>query len=66
MLQLFVEAISVGVLLAPVLLAAWYAVNPSSPWSILLMGFVIGVLFHLACEVTGVNLWYCRHGHACI
>jgi hypothetical protein len=27
--------------------------------------FVIGFIFHLLCEVTNVNKWYCKHGQAC-
>jgi len=27
--------------------------------------FIIGGLIHLFCEVTGVNKWYCKNGHAC-
>ena len=27
--------------------------------------FLTGFLGHLLFEVTGVNRWYCKHGHAC-
>lgn len=27
--------------------------------------FVSGVVVHLACEVMGLNSWYCRNGFAC-
>lgn len=66
MLKLAIEAFSVGALLAPTLLLAWNMTKPQSPQAILLLGFVIGVLFHLACELVGINKWYCQHGHACI
>jgi hypothetical protein len=26
---------------------------------------VIGILFHILCEVFGLNKWYCKHGKAC-
>ena len=28
--------------------------------------FISGFLFHLLCEITRVNQWYCKNGHACI
>ena len=27
--------------------------------------FVVGFLFHVICELTGINTWYCKHGSAC-
>lgn len=66
MMQLLIEAISVGAMLAPVLLAVWMVIKPTTPQAILLMGFVIGLLFHLVCEWVGINRWYCKYGHACI
>jgi len=27
--------------------------------------FVVGVMAHLVCELTGINKWYCTGGNAC-
>ena len=27
--------------------------------------FVVGIVTHLICEVTGMNKWYCKNGTAC-
>lgn len=27
--------------------------------------FVSGFLFHLFCEFSGINKWYCKNGNAC-
>lgn len=32
---------------------------------ILLSYFITGFLFHLICEATGINKWYCVNGNAC-
>jgi len=60
-----VEALAIGVMTALVLMAARRVTTVASDANALLVGFVIGVLIHLACEFTGINAWYCRHGSAC-
>ena len=65
MLAVLIEAAAVGAVLAPFLLLAMVLVKPTSAISILLIGFVLGFLFHLLCELLRVNRWYCTHGHAC-
>ena len=27
--------------------------------------FISGILFHLICEFSGINKWYCKNGIAC-
>lgn len=27
--------------------------------------FISGFLFHVLCEISGINSWYCKHGFAC-
>ena len=50
-----VEAVVVGLILA---LMMW-AVTWSS--DVALWAFVCGAVFHLGCEVTGVNEWYVKN-----
>lgn len=52
-----VEAVVVGLVLA---LMMW-AVTWSS--DVALWAFVCGAVFHLGCEVTGVNEWYVKNYH---
>ena len=65
-LALLLEATTVGCLLA-VLLVGWTTwVGPIfSPWQAMVAGLVVGACFHLACEFSGMNRWYCSHGVAC-
>ena len=32
---------------------------------ILLSYFITGFLFHITCQITGINKWYCVNGDAC-
>lgn len=65
MLRLFLEAGFVGFLLAILLLLSLRVMRPETNRDILLLGFVLGALFHLACEASGINKLYCRSGYAC-
>ena len=68
LLQLGLEIAVVGVTLAVAMaLVAW--MWPSMLRSIrgaATMGFVLGALFHLTFEISGLNGAYCRVGHACV
>jgi hypothetical protein len=33
---------------------------------VFLSNAVAGAIFHLLCEVFGVNKWYCKNGNACL
>jgi len=28
--------------------------------------FLTGFIFHLVCELLGINTWYCKYGRACM
>lgn len=65
--QLALEVLIVGVTLGIALaMVSWAApVTLSSPaWSAA-TGLVVGTLFHLGFEATGLNRTYCAKGHAC-
>ena len=57
-MKVLIEAVTVGLLLA---IAGMTLLDRLDFVSL----FLLGAIFHLACEVTGVNRWYCRNGAAC-
>ncbi len=80
MASLLVEAILSGILLIVLGVVISYIImhsrtfidNPKicNDWNsrlpyIVIGMFLLGFLGHLLCEVTGLNKWYCKHGHAC-
>ena len=73
---LFIEAIAVGILLVPLgYLVLYGSVEISKRYKSVdrmdknikmsLGFFLLGVLTHLFCELTGINKWYCKKGIAC-
>ena len=52
------EAVVVGLILA---VAGMTLLNKLDFISL----FILGVSFHISCELFGINKWYCRHGVAC-
>lgn len=65
MMKVFVEASVVGTMLAPALAWAFYQFKPQTPLGVMVIGFLLGFLFHLIWEFVGLNAMYCRVGHAC-
>jgi flagellar biosynthesis protein FliQ len=66
MMQLAIEAMAVGAMLALSLLVIHLIVGPLKTMSaVLLTGFVVGIGIHVLCEVTRINSWYCTYGRAC-
>ncbi|QJX74039.1 hypothetical protein F-E9_285 [Faustovirus] len=65
MLQLFLEAGVVGIVLGFVMMIV-YAVMPITTIIMAgLVGLIVGAGSHLVFELTGANKWYCESGHAC-
>ena len=73
---LFIEAVAVGILLVPLgYLVLYGSVELSKRYKSVdrmdknikmsLGFFLLGVLTHLFCELTGINKWYCKKGIAC-
>lgn len=50
------EALVVGLSLALMVYAGTLVV----PRGTVLVAFVCGAMFHIACEVSGINAWYAR------
>ena len=67
MKALVVEAVIVGVALSAALaaLAAWTPQALRGAWRAAATGLVLGALFHLGFEASGLNAAYCVSGHAC-
>ena len=64
--KLIVEAVLVGF----GLVVLWYLFNFinkkfSNKDNIIISLFVVGAIFHLIAEFSGVNKWYCSNGIAC-
>lgn len=64
--KLIIEAVAVGF----GLVVLWYLFNIinkrfSNKDNIIISLFIVGALFHLIAEFSGVNKWYCRNGNAC-
>ena len=73
---LFIEAVAVGILLVPLgYLVLYGSVELSKRYKSIdrmdknikmsLGFFILGILTHLFCELTGINKWYCKKGIAC-
>ena len=64
--KLIIEASAVGF----GLVVLWYLFNILSEKftkndNIAVTLFIVGALFHLIAEFTGLNKWYCLNGNAC-
>ena len=51
------EALVIGLCLALMVYAGTLVVPR---WSTMLVALVCGAIFHVVCEVTGINAWYAR------
>ena len=78
MVQLWVEAVFVGLLLVVVGTVVSWVVSKTmgtdlppvcKDWNknyiMEICLFLTGIFVHLLCEVTGMNRWYCKNGYAC-
>ena len=78
MVQLWVEAVAVGLILVVVGTVVSWVVSKimgtdlppvCKDWNknyiMEICLFLSGVLVHLLCEVIGINRWYCKNGYAC-
>lgn len=71
MTRLFFEAITVGLSNVIVCLFVYYFVKNISKISneyvkLILVTFLTGIILHLMFEILKLNLWYCKHGNACL
>jgi len=72
MSRLLIEALSVGLIVIAIgyiLHIAYSRIGGShdmnNMWIYVAHLFIIGVVTHIICELTGLNGWYCRNGFAC-
>jgi len=65
--QLYIEALSVGILTSIVGFVIQYALslNLSSSTELILFLLILGIIIHILCEISGINKWYCENGNAC-
>ena len=74
--RLLIEAIAVGILLIPLgylvlygsveLSKRYKTVNNMDKNINMSFGFfILGILTHIFCDLTGINKWYCKKGMAC-
>ena len=66
--HLGVEVFVVGGLMTLALagVSRWFPASLRSVPMAALVGFILGALFHLGFEFTGLNRAYCSTGHACV
>ena len=65
-MQVLYEAAVVGAVTAIALAIMLAFITPTTTLHRLVTGFVLGVCMHLLFEMTGANMWYCKHGAVCI
>jgi RsiW-degrading membrane proteinase PrsW (M82 family) len=64
--SLFLEALSVGAVLALCLAIVVRYITPlQSARDAAIIGLLLGAAVHLGFEASGANGWYCTHGSAC-
>ena len=74
-LKLVKELVALGIgfgILGLVLSTAFMFLSPGFKlseyhfwWQVFLSSALTGMIFHLTCEATGINKWYCKNGNAC-
>lgn len=63
--QVGLEALTVGLIFAIMMASAMCAYSGAFDKSLAVIAFAVGAFFHIGCEVSGVNRWYCANGAAC-
>jgi hypothetical protein len=61
MTQILIEAVFVGIMTIILGLLLRLVIFNNQ----ILFLFLLGFLIHILCEITGVNVWYCKNGSAC-
>ena len=70
--KILIEALVVGVVLVAIgmilhVLASKLKQHNMNENAVLAMHFfIVGFIFHLIAEYTGINKWYCSNGNACL